>query len=138
MKTLFVISMALFLLAFNHTIKAQGHNDQNNYLVLTKQIQQLQPIILTAEALAKEDGPGFGDFQVVICGQTVKELTDKHMMKKFIHKAEQSNIKLVICGFSLDKFEVDREELPEGLEIVENGILYGFQLQKKGYLSIEL
>lgn len=134
MKKLFVISIALFLLAFNHSGKAQTQEqyEHNNYLVLTRQIQQLQPIILTAEALATEDGPGFGDFQVVICGQTVKELTDKPMMKKFIDKAEQSNIQLVICGFSLDKFEVDRDELPEGLEILENGILYGFQLQKKG------
>ncbi len=105
---------------------------------LTKKIPQLQPIFLTAEALAKEDGNSFGDFQAIICGKTVEDLTDKEMMKGFIEKAEKAHVKIVVCGLSLKKFKVNKEDIPHELEVVDNGLLHNFQLQKKGYLSIEL
>ena len=114
------------------------HHKKNNYVVLTKTIPQLNPIILTAKALAAEDGNKFGDFQVIICGKTVTDLTDKEMMQKFMDNAKKANVKIVICGFSLKQFGVDPKDIPKELEVVDNGILHNFQLQKKGYLSIEL
>lgn len=140
MKNLFLSTMVLVLAFFNSSAEAQNrmHHKKNNYVVLTKTIPQLQPIILTAEALAEEDGRKFGDFQVIICGKTVTDLTDKEMMRKFIDKAEKANVKIVICGLSLKQFGVDQKDIPQELEVVDNGILHNFQLQKKGYLSIEL
>lgn len=140
MKNLFLSTIVLVLALSIFSAEAQNtiHHEKNNYVVLTKTIPQLQPIILTAEALAEEDGEKFGDFQVIICGKTVTDLTDKELMRKFIDKAEKANVKIVICGFSLKKFEVDQKDIPQDLEVVDNGILHNFQLQKKGYLSIEL
>jgi intracellular sulfur oxidation DsrE/DsrF family protein len=110
----------------------------HNYVVLTKKVPQLQPIILTAKALAEEDGEYFGDFQVIICGKTVTDLRDGNEIKQFIEKAEAANVKIVVCGFSIKKFKVDKNDIPQELEIVDNGILHNFQLQKKGYMSIAL
>ncbi|NEW79717.1 MAG: sulfur reduction protein DsrE [Gelidibacter sp.] len=140
MKNLFSSTIVLILVFSIFSAKAQNkmHHEKNNYVVLTKAIPQLQPIILTAEALTEEDGEKFGDFQVIICGKTVTDLTDKEMMRKFIDKAEKANVKIVICGFSLKQFGVDQKNIPQELEVVDNGILHNFQLQKKGYLSIEL
>ena len=132
--------MAVVLVFSTFSAEAQNnkHHKKNNYVVLTKTIPQLQPIILTAEALAQEDGRKFGDFQVIICGKTVTDLSDKEMMQKFIVQAEKAKVKIVICGFSLKQFKVDQKDIPQELEVVENGILHNFQLQNKGYLSIEL
>lgn len=140
MKNIILSTMVLVLAFFNATAEAQNrmHHKKNNYVVLTKTIPQLQPIIMTAESLAQEDGKKFGDFQVIICGKTVTDLTDKEMMRNFIDKAKKANVKIVICGFSLKQFEVDQKDIPQELEVVDNGILHNFQLQKKGYLSIEL
>jgi intracellular sulfur oxidation DsrE/DsrF family protein len=140
MKNLFLSSIVLVFALSIFTAEAQNttHPEKNNYVVLTTKIPQLKPIILTAEALAEEDGEKFGDFQVIICGKTVTDLTDKEMMQKFIDKAEKANVKIVICGFSMKKFGVDQKDIPQVLEVVDNGILYDFQLQKKGYFSIEL
>ena len=140
MKNLFLSTILLVLAFSTFSAEAQNrmHQKKNNYVVLTKTIPQLQPIILTAEALAQEDGRKFGDFQVIICGKTVTDLSDKEMMQKFIAQAEKAKVKIVICGFSLKKFKVDQKDIPQELEIVDNGILHNFQLQKKGYLSIEL
>ncbi|MCF4101868.1 DsrE family protein [Gillisia sp. M10.2A] len=138
MKILFFNTLAIILSIFTNPVKAQEIHHKHNYVVLTNKIPQLQPIFLTAEALAEEDGESFGDFQAIICGATVKDLTDKEAMQTFIEKAEKAAVKVVVCGLSLKKFKVDPKDIPKELEVVANGLLHDFQLQKKGYLSIEL
>ncbi len=140
MKTYIFSSIFLMLTLFSTTnLKAQQMpNDINNYVVLTKNVAQLQPIILTAEALKAEEGKAFGDFQVVICGKGIGDITDVEKMKDFVEKAEKAGVQLVACGFSLNKFKVDKTKIPKDIKTVENGILYNFQLQKKGYKSLSL
>lgn len=140
MKTYVISSIFLMLTLFCTTnLKAQQmNNGKNNYVVLTKKVPQLQPIILTAEALKAEDGQNFGDFQVIICGKEIGDITDAEKISGFIEKAEKAGVKLVACGFSLNKFKVDKTKVPKEMKVVENGILYNFQLQKKGYKSISL
>lgn len=136
---MYLLSSIVFLLAvFTSPVNAQEQEKQQNYVILTKKIPQLQPIFLTAETLAQEDGNNFGKFEVIICGQTVQELTDKEMMQDYINKAKEHNVELVACGFSLNKFGVDRKDISPELRVVDNGILYNLQLQKKGYTSISL
>ena len=140
MRTLLISSIALFFAFFTTPAEAQTKADasKNNYVVLTRNLQQLQPIILSAEALAEEDGKKFGDFKAIICGKTVKELGKNETTQAFIEKAEKANVEIHVCGFSLKKFGVDRNALPKELKIAENGILFNLQLQKQGYFSIEL
>ena len=111
---------------------------KNNYVVLTKKVPQLQPILLTAETIKAEEGDTFGDFQVIICGGEIGDITDDEKISGFIKKAEEAGVHITACGFSLNKFKVDKKKIPKGIKIVENGILYNFQLQKKGYKSLSL
>ena len=138
MKKYFLSSIVLLFAFIISPLQAQNSQEQQNYVVLTMKLPQMQPIFLTAESLALEDGKDFGKFEVIICGQTVKELTDQDMMNDYIDKAEKANVELVICGFSLNKFGVDRKDISPRLRTVENVILYNLQLQKKGYTSISL
>jgi intracellular sulfur oxidation DsrE/DsrF family protein len=138
----YIYSSILVLLAVFSTAESQAqHHDshkKNNYVVLTKKVPQLQPILLTAEALKQEDGKGFGNFQIIICGKEIGDITDTEKIDGFIKKAEKIGVQLVACGFSLNKFKVDKTKVPKEMKIVENGILYNFQLQKKGYKSLSL
>ncbi len=139
MKTLFLSSLAFVLMLITNPVNAQETTTtQNNYVVLTKKVEQLKPIILTAKSLKEEDGENFGDYQAIICGQDITLLTDKEKMKGFLIDAKEAGVKLIACGFSMKKFGVDAEDIPAEFEIVENGILYDFQLQKKGYYSLGL
>lgn len=142
MKNILFASFAVILSLFTNPVQAQNahekHADHVNYVVLTRNVQQLKPIILAAEELAVQDGDKFGDFQVVVCGKAVQDLSNKETMTNFLKSAENAGVTINACGFSLKKFGVDRAALPEPLRVVENGILHNFELQKKGYLSIEL
>jgi len=142
MKNILLAGFAVILSLLSNSVQAQNsheaHAEHVNYVVLTRKVPQLKPIILAAEELAAQDGEKFGDFQVVVCGKAVQDLTNKETMNGFIEKAEKAGVIINACGFSLKKFGVDRTDLPTALRVVENGILYNFELQKKGYLSIEL
>lgn len=134
-----ILFMAYVLLLSGISLSPiQAQNDQQDYVVLTKKVAQLQPILLAAEALKNEDGSKFGNFEVIICGQLIGEITDPEKMGGFIQKAESLGVTLIACGFSLNKFKVARSEVPKEMKIVENGILYDLQLQKKGYHSLSL
>ncbi|WP_240463095.1 DsrE family protein [Mesonia aquimarina] len=139
MKT-FIISSLVILCSF-FSINAQENlasGKSVNYIVLTRKIPQLKPILITAEELKKEDPSTFGNFEVVICGKTVKELENPSALESFLQQAKKLHVKIHACGFSLKKFQVDRSKLSQEISIVENGILYNFKKQQEGYLSIEL
>lgn len=133
---IFSISMVLMLLGTAH---AQNPSEGiNNYLILSKNIQQLQPAILTAGALAEEDGNHFGEFYIIICGKTVQDIPHNKEFETLLKKAKARDIKVFVCGLSLNKFGVNQDDLPDNLEITKNGILYGFQLSKKGFITLTI
>lgn len=135
-KLLFTLALTLGLFA-PQVLSAQSEGTQN-YFVLNRNLQQLKAISLAAGDLAEMEGEQFGEFNVVICGKAVQELTDPAIMEPIIKLAEEKGVQLVACGFSLKKFGVDPAALPSQMTKVDNGILYGFTLQKKGYYSITL
>lgn len=140
MKIILQISFLYLLAAMANPLSAQV-NDQStkhNYVVLTKKIEQLKPILLSAEALKKEDGADFGAFKVIVCGKNIADVTDLGKMEPHLKKAANLGVDLIACGFSLKKFQVDPDKVPDGMSKVDNGILYNLQLQKKGYNSIGL
>lgn len=137
-KTVNIIAI-MFIMIASFNLKAQNKtSDVFNYVVLTRKMPQLKPIILVAQNLAEQDEDKFGAFHVVICGKTAKNLTDPAKTSQFIDMAENAGVQLFACGFSLKKFNVNTSKLPDEIQVVQNGILYAFELQKKGYLSIEL
>ncbi len=136
MKKLLSTLLLVFALA-PAALVAQSESTQN-YFVLNRNLEQLKAISLASGELAEMDGADFGSFEVVICGQAVKDLTNAEKMKPILELARKNRVQLIACGFSLKKFEVDQGELPEEMKVVANGILHGFLLQKEGYHSITL
>ncbi|AGA80217.1 DsrE family protein [Echinicola vietnamensis] len=131
--------LAMVSLMLAGQVEAQNHfKEKSNYFVLTRNIKQLQPILLTAKTLAASDGEQFGEFHVVICGKAVKDLLDEKALSPILSKAKKYKVTLLACGFSLQKFDINPDELPLGISVTENGILYGFQLQKRGFYTITL
>lgn len=140
MKTTLIIlaSILIGVYSVNALGQKSTHPKTNNYIVITANIQQIKPIILAAKDLAKEDGKNFGEFEIIICGKAVVELTQNEKIAPFLEMAKKEGVKLVACGYSLNESKVNPNDLPKDVKVVDNGLLYDFQLQKKGYLSIEL
>lgn len=140
MKKSILYIATLFLLIFGaSSLQAQDFNPKkNNYLVLSKNTQQLKPVLLTANELAKEDGKKRGAFYVIICGKTVNDISNNSDFNTLLEKAKTQNVKVFVCGISLSKFNINPDTLPNNLEIIPNGILYGFQLTKQGFITLTI
>ncbi|MDO6761185.1 sulfur reduction protein DsrE [Tamlana sp. 2_MG-2023] len=135
---LFITTM-FFLLFGTSQLRAQNINSKkNNYLVLSKNIQQLKPVLLTTNELAKEDGKKYGEFYIIICGKTVNDISDNQDFNALLEKAKAQKVKVFVCEISLSKFNINPQTLPSNLEITPNGILYGFQLNKKGFITLTI
>ncbi len=124
------IQIFLFLLSFSAI--SQQSSKQMDFMVLTSEINQLQPILLAADELASA-----GDFQIVFYGKDVAELLNTET-EKFITWAEKSNVKLSVCQMSLDALQLNHNAIPKEIEVVDNAFLYALQLQKKGYKILNL
>ena len=140
MKNSIIILSTLFLLLFATTqLQAQDFNPKkNNYLVLSKNIQQLKPVLLTAKELAKEDGKKYGDFYIVICGKTVNDIENNTDFNQLLDLAKAQSVKVFVCGISLNNSNISVDQMPSNLQITANGILYGFQLTKKGFITLTI
>ena len=130
--------LSIFLVLGNTQQTYSQENSKHNYVVLTKNTGQLKPILLAAKSLSEEDGANFGNFEIIVCGKDIGKLTDIETIQSHLAEAEKVGARIIACGFSLNKFNVDAEKLPTDMRIVENGILYNFELQKQGYLSLSL
>lgn len=127
------------LISGTSQLQAQDFNsEKNNYLIISKNIRQLKPVLLTATDLAKEDGEKFGEFYMVICGKTVTDIPKNSAFNNFLDQATAQNVKVFVCGLSLSKFSIERDQLPANLEVTENGILYGLQLKKQGLITLSI
>ncbi|AUC84010.1 sulfur reduction protein DsrE [Polaribacter sp. ALD11] len=140
MKNSILIITTLFLLLFGTTqLVAQNFNlKKNNYLVLSKNIQQLKPVMLAAKSLEIEEDKKYGDFYIILCGKTVNNIPNNPDFRALLNEATKQNIKVFACGISLQKFNISQDQLPKNIKITENGILYGLQLTKKGFTSITI
>jgi intracellular sulfur oxidation DsrE/DsrF family protein len=142
MKNIISILTLVFAFTLANNAVAQNLDDidtsQKNYIILTKKVQQLKPITLASEEMKVEDGEAYGEFHVVFCGKDIAQLSDKKLMEPYLEMLNKGGVKLIACGFSLKKFGVDPNQLPEGIEIVDNGIAYSLKLKKKGFYGMEL
>ena len=139
MKRSLGILAILLLLGISGQAQTTGTGEKNNYVVSTTKIPQLQPILLTAEALKKEDGEKFGDFQIVMYGANVKELTDKKAMEKYSSKAKAEGVNIYVCKISIDRLGIAPEDMHEYIQVVDHAYTHMIQLQKnKNYYSLQL
>lgn len=59
-------------------------------------------------------------------------------MASILGLAEKRGIQINACGFSVKQLNVNSNDIPKQVKIIENGMHYTFQLQKKGYASLEM
>jgi intracellular sulfur oxidation DsrE/DsrF family protein len=111
---------------------------ENNYFILNRNVEQLKAVGKTAADLAVADSTTYGTFKVVVCGKSVQDLLDEEKMADAVAILKASGVEMYACGLSLKKFGVDPASLPEFYQVVPNGLVFGFELQKEGYYSITL
>lgn len=125
-----LIQILIVLIGFGVT--AQQTTQTNKFVVLTPKVEQLKPILLAAEKLTEKE-----NFAIVLYGANIESIL-KPEMKNYIRWAAKLDVNLAVCKMSLNKLQIDPASLPKEIEVVENAFLTAFQLQKAGYILLNL
>ncbi|MGV3529594.1 MAG: hypothetical protein ACO1OO_11915 [Flavisolibacter sp.] len=134
---LFVVVLLAGLWSPAQTTKAPA---EDNLLFLLRQTEHINQAIKTLEQLQNGASSELqtGHAVIIVCGQAVKSLTTDEA-KGWVQRISRiPGTELMACGLSLNKFEIKKEDLVPGVTHTPNGLIKAFELQKQGYLSVEL
>lgn len=114
-----------------HAIEADG-----KYAVLVSTAQHLDAAIATGRSMRTRNQAI--QFQIVACGQVVKEIATSATVAESVRQAVRDGIAVVVCGMSVNQLKVDPANLPPEAPTTENGLIYLFGLQEQGFETIAL
>ncbi|AEA45000.1 hypothetical protein [Fluviicola taffensis] len=147
MKTYFITLLIVLCISGTNAAKAQtsleiSKTEQSikkngKYAMLVMKAQHLKAAIITGKEF-KAKSPNI-DFQVVICGELVKEISADSLLQALVLEAIQNKeVKFLFCGLSISQLKIDKNTLPKEVPITDNGLIYLFGLQEHGYKTIIL
>lgn len=134
---LLILSLFASTIAFSQQEKT-GKKD--NLLFMLRQKEHINQALKTVEYL-KTSPEGYlntGKVAIIVCGEAVTLLTEKDAEAWVETISKYKGVSIMACGLSLDKFKKSESELVKGIEYTKNGFIKAFELQKQGYLSVEL
>ena len=79
-----------------------------------------------------------GEVIIIVCGEAVTSLTGKDAEAWVEQINRNPRVSILACGLSLAIFGKSKKDLIKGIGYAENGFIKAFELQKQGYLSVEL
>lgn len=115
----------------------QSIRKNGKYALLVMKVQHLKVAIQTGIELKAKSKKI--DFQIVTCGELVKEISIDEELQTLIKNAvNQHGLKILVCGLSIKQFEIDKILLPKETPATENGLLYMLGLQEQNYKTVIL
>ena len=129
------LSLGLISTSFGQKKLAKG----DNIVFLLRQQEHLTQAIKTIGTLHDSKVSKIKPAKVVIilCGEMLKNISSEEMSHQ-LDMAYAQGTTVYACGLSLNKLGINKESLPANVGYVENGLIKSLELQKAGYLSIEL
>lgn len=121
----------------NEPLRGNG-KDLVNYAVLISQPNHVKAVVNTAESITKNSKYKRDTLVVMACAKSVEVFVKDNEFADMIPKGKAADIHFKVCGMSLQQFNIDPTTLIKGIEIVPNGLTCMFDLQMKGYKTVEL
>lgn len=139
MKYIKIFLMILSIGIINQSYGQKQIVKEDNIVFLLRQQEHFTQANNTVAALKKNDGSKIKPSKVVIilCGEMLKNIASEEMSHQLEVACAQGTI-VYACGLSLNKLGISKDSLPSNLLYVDNGLIKNLELQKEGYLSIEL
>ncbi len=139
MKFLKILMILLSIGITSSSYSQQQIAKKDNIVFLLRQSEHFAQAVKTIASLKGKTVSSINPSKVVIilCGEMVKQISSEEMTRQ-LEIACTQGITVYACGLSLNKFGINKSSLPSSVLYVENGLIKSLELQKEGYLSIEL
>ncbi len=138
-KTLVLSAVVLLISMVSFSQKAH-HAKKDNLLFLLRQTEHVNQALKTVEQLQSNAVSTLktGSVIIIVCGEAVTALTTPEAEAWVKKISLYPNVSIMACGLSLTKFNKTARDLVPGIKYTDNGFIKAFELQKAGYLSVEL
>jgi intracellular sulfur oxidation DsrE/DsrF family protein len=139
MKYIKIFMMLLSIGFINQSYGQKQIVKEDNIVFLLRQQEHFAQANNTVLALKKNAVSKIKPSKVVIilCGAMLKNISSEEMSHQ-LEVAYGLGTTVYACGLSLNKLGISKDSLPPNLLYVDNGLIKSLELQKEGYLSIEL
>lgn len=139
-----IMAATIFLFSFNlmaqdklhHTI-VEDLNKTPNMAIGAKNERHIKGGIKIYEQLIAS-GAKIDNFEIVIWGKIIKEITENPELFQFIEEHQHDNLRLSVCQVAMDRLEVSMDDLPSSMKAVPNAWIRMFQLEAEGYNTLVL
>jgi intracellular sulfur oxidation DsrE/DsrF family protein len=140
MKLRHLLFAAATLLISASGFSQQSTSDKNDHLLfLLRQPEHINQALKTIDQLHTSNTTlNTGNVVIIVCGEAVTTLGSREAEVWVDKISKYPNVSILACGLSLNKFNKTRTDLVKGIGYTENGFIKAFELQKQGYLSVEL
>ena len=81
----------------------------------------------------KLSGVKFDNYEIVVWSMVVKDIKEDQALFDFITERMDENITVSVCAVAMDRLGVTIEDLPKGIQVVDNAYVRIFELQALGY-----
>ena len=81
----------------------------------------------------KLSGVKFDNYEIVVWSKVVKDIKEDQALFDFIKERMDENITVSVCAVAMDRLGVTIEDLPKGIQVVDNAYVRIFELQALGY-----
>ncbi len=132
-----------FLFQQNKTVaettqQAESAESKDNFAILLRKGNHLRVAVRTAREIQENPRFRMGRFEIIVCGREIEQLQQNGPLKATLEEASRLGVQVQACGISLEKFGVKADLLAPEVSVVPNGLMHAFELEKDGYLMIEL
>jgi putative oxidoreductase len=114
-----------------NSIKADG-----KYAILAGNYKHFEGSVRTGLRMRKGN-PNL-QFQIVLIGIVVKEITSDKQLLALVEDCKSAGIQIVICQNAMKALNVTKSDLHPYIETTSSGFVYMFGLQENGYKVISL
>jgi intracellular sulfur oxidation DsrE/DsrF family protein len=135
-----LIAISALLISIASFSQKNQHHKKDDLLFMLRQTEHINQAMKTIGELktGTDTKLNTGNIAIIVCGEVVTSLTTGEAEKWVEEISRYSNVSIYACGLSLDKFNKKETDLIKGIKYAKNGFIKAFELQKQGYLSVEL
>jgi intracellular sulfur oxidation DsrE/DsrF family protein len=135
-----LLAVATLLISTIGLSQQDSNLEKDNLLFLLRQTEHINQALKTIEQLQSTSNTALktGKVVIIVCGEAVTTLGTKDAETWAEKISKYPHVSIEACGLSLFKFNKTKNDLVKGIGYTENGFIRAFELQKQGYLSVEL
>ncbi len=135
-----LLAVATLIISSIGFAQSKAHGKSDNLLFLLRQTEHINQALKTIDQLYAKPTTTLktGKIVIIVCGEAVTTLTTSEAQAWVDKVNKHQNVSIVACGLSMEKFNKTKADLIKGVDYTENGFIRAFELQKQGYLSVEL